>query len=197
MLTVLGDDVELVPGRTRDAVPRSLVAKVAVIRNAGEEAEPAVSLECIDVDRVVPASDNAITAFSYRKRCDARVSHSHVRDVSPLADRINVDGVGPVPERDPRLVRLRVVEFALPAGEVDHLLHQFAVSARLLVDRKRLRDGTAGLVDPRRKGERRRRDGQVRSRGRCVVDDNRVSVPALYFQHFGQVEKKTHRWARC
>ena len=57
MLTVFGDDVELVPGRTRYAVPRSLVAKVAVIRNAGEEAEPAVSLECIDVDRVVPALD--------------------------------------------------------------------------------------------------------------------------------------------
>ena len=68
MLTVFGDDVELVPGRTRDAMPRSLVAKVAVIRNAGEEAEPAVSLECIDVDRVVPALDPQKNRFQSHVR---------------------------------------------------------------------------------------------------------------------------------
>lgn len=67
---MFGNDIEFVPGRTRYAVPRSLVAKVAVIRNAGEEAEPAVLLECIDVDRVVPTLGSARQLLSVtRKTC--------------------------------------------------------------------------------------------------------------------------------
>lgn len=84
-----------------------------------------------------------------------------MRYVRLLPDGVNVDGMAPVPQRNPRPIRLVAPELLLSAVEVDDLLEPGAKAARGGFEREGLRDRSAGLVDSRREREGRRRDGQV------------------------------------
>jgi len=92
-----------------------------------------------------------------------------MRDVSPLLHRVNVNRMTSVPQRYPRLIRLRVVELLNSTVEVDHLLQELAEATRLPFGGEGLRNRSSRLVDPRwREAERRRGEGEVGAGGSCV-----------------------------
>jgi hypothetical protein len=154
------------------------VASVAVRGNLIEVMKRSVGVERVDEDGIATAVSTRERSASVEivkevvaKEVMGKEGTAHMRDVSSLMNRVDVNRMTAVPQRYPRLVRLRVVKLFDSSIEVDDLLKQLTKSARFLIRHESLRDGSSRLIDSRRReAECRRGEGEVGTGSRCGRD---------------------------
>jgi hypothetical protein len=136
-------------------VTGAFVASVAVRGNLIEVMKRSVGVERVDEDGIATAVSTRERSASVEivkevvaKEVMGKEGTAHMRDVSSLMNRVDVNRMTAVPQRYPRLVRLRVVKLFDSSIEVDDLLKQLTKLARRVLpldrfeaERSRVQEG--------------------------------------------------------